>query len=99
MSNLPNKRYYAVGEVCRYCNLKAYTLRYWEKKTGFITPVRINNRRYYTQRHIKQILKLKSFIHDQSYSIDQAAVALEQDFGHNGDYQSILSQIDAILSE
>lgn len=99
MNNLPNKRYYAVGEVCQFCALKPYTLRYWEKKAGMISPVRIGGRRYYTKSSIQVILQLQQLICNEGYSLSDAVERLEQGSPDSNDYQSILSQIDAILSE
>lgn len=99
MSKLPVKRYYAVGEVCKHCDLKPYTLRYWEKKAGMIAPVRIGGRRYYTKTAVKIILRLKELVRSEGYSVNEAVELLEQGFPDSSDYQSILSQIDAILSE
>lgn len=99
MNNLPTKRYYAVGEVCQFCDIKPYTLRYWEKKAGMIVPVRIGGRRYYTKNSIQMILQLKQYIYVDGLSVSQAVERLEQGSPDSSDYQSILSQIDAILSE
>lgn len=99
MSELPNKRYYSVSEVCRHCDLKPYTLRYWEKKTGIVSPVRIHNRRYYTKSVFKQVIRLSELINKEGYSITQAVDILEQGLSDSSVYLSILTKIDAILSE
>lgn len=99
MNNLPNRRYYSVGEVCQFCDLKPYTLRYWEKKAGMILPIRIGGRRYYTKNAIQVILQLKQLVRNEGYAVSDAVERLEQGLPDSSDYQSILSQIDAILSE
>jgi DNA-binding transcriptional MerR regulator len=100
INNIPKKRYYSIGEVCEYCKIKPYTLRYWEKKTNIISPVRLgSNRRYYTQKDIEKILKLSSLIHESKYSIDDAAEIMESDIASAMQYHALFNQINVILCE
>ena len=56
---IPNKRYFSIGEVSKITNIKTHILRYWEKEFDTLTPVkRTGNRRYYTQNDILTILKI-----------------------------------------
>ena len=98
--NIPQKRYYSIGEVCDYCNIKPYTLRYWEKKTNLISPVRLSgNRRYYTGKDIERIHKLSSLIHESHHSIDDAAEIMENDIANAMKYHAVFNQINVILCE
>ena len=97
---IPQKRYYSIGEVCSYCNIKPYTLRYWEKKTNLISPVRLSgNRRYYTSKDIERVHKLSSLIHDSHHSIDDAAEIMENDIANAMKYHAVFNQINVILCE
>ena len=29
--NIPNKRYFTIGEASKICDIKAHVLRYWEQ--------------------------------------------------------------------
>ena len=99
-NSIPKKRYYSIGEVCHYCNIKPYTLRYWEKKTNLISPVRLgSNRRYYTQQDIEKILKLSSLIIESNHSIDDAANIMENDMANAMQYHAVFNQINVILCE
>ena len=55
---IPNKRYFSIGEVSKITKIKTHILRYWEKEFEILEPVkRTGNRRYYSQNDILTILK------------------------------------------
>jgi DNA-binding transcriptional MerR regulator len=100
MSNIPEKRYYSIGEVCQYCNLKPYTLRYWEKKTNLVSPIRIGgNRRHYTRQDLDKIKRLTHLIEDANCSIDDATKIMEDDIKNTIQLHSVFTQINSILCE
>ena len=44
--NIPNKRYFTIGEVSKICDLKTHVLRYWEQEFPQLDPIkRRGNRR------------------------------------------------------
>ena len=100
MSNILKKRYYSMQDVCQYCDLKPHILRYWEKKTPIVSPVRLrNNRRHYTRHCFDQIVKLNYLINKQGYSIGDAVAFLEEGDFDARLYWSTLAEIEAIVSE
>ena len=45
---IPNKRYFTIGEVSKITKIKTHILRYWEKEFDVLEPTkRTGNRRYY----------------------------------------------------
>jgi len=67
------KLYYSIGEVSELTGLKAYVLRYWE--TEFIQLKPLKNRagnRTYRQRDIDTILKIKSLLYKDKFTIEGA---------------------------
>ena len=46
---IPNKRYFTIGEVSNITKIKTHILRYWEKEFDALEPTkRTGNRRYYS---------------------------------------------------
>ena len=44
---IPNKRYFTIGEVSKITKIKTHILRYWEKEFDALEPTkRTGNRRY-----------------------------------------------------
>ena len=59
-----------MGEVCRFCQIKPYTLRYWEKRIGFPRPSRRpSGHRRYERKDIVSLLRLKDIIIEQKVTL------------------------------
>ncbi len=70
---IPNKRYFTIGEVSKITRIKTHILRYWEKEFDVLEPTkRTGNRRYYSQNDILTILKIHDLIAVQGFTIDGA---------------------------
>ena len=70
---IPNKRYFTIGEVSKITHIKTHILRYWEKEFEVLEPIkRKGNRRYYTQNDILTILKINDLISSHGFTIEGA---------------------------
>ena len=70
---IPNKRYFTIGEVSKITHIKTHILRYWEKEFEVLEPLkRKGNRRYYTQNDILTILKINDLISSHGFTIEGA---------------------------
>ena len=70
---IPNKRYFTIGEVSKITHIKTHILRYWEKEFEVLEPKkRKGNRRYYTQNDILTILKINDLISSHGFTIEGA---------------------------
>jgi DNA-binding transcriptional MerR regulator len=98
--NLPKKRYYSIGEVCRFCEIEPYTLRYWESRIDELTPIRLSsNRRHFTKEMIETIMRLKELIIDKKFTIDGAARALQLNLNNESSLGALFSDIINIIDE
>ena len=76
--NIPNKRYFSIGEVSQICDLKTHVLRYWEQEFSQLDPIkRRGNRRYYQQKDLLLVLEIKDLLQNQGYTIEGAKTKLE----------------------
>ena len=76
--NIPNKRYFSIGEVSQICDLKTHVLRYWEQEFSQLDPIkRRGNRRYYQQKDLLLVLEIKDLLQNQGYTIEGAKSKLE----------------------
>jgi DNA-binding transcriptional MerR regulator len=75
---LPQKRYFAIGEVSILCKVKPHVLRYWEQEFPNLSPnTRRGNRRYYQQEEILLIRKIRELLYDEGYTIQGAKQKLQ----------------------
>ena len=79
MNNKTDHAYKTIGEVSRLLNLKnknnksnaTHTIRFWEKEFKQIKPkILSGNRRYYDQKNIDLLKKIKFLLKDQGMTIN-----------------------------
>jgi len=60
----------SIGLTSKEVGLESYILRYWEKEFPQIKPdVGKGGRRYYFDKDIENIFKIKYFLHDAGYTV------------------------------
>ena len=80
--SIPNKRYFTIGEASKICDVKAHVLRYWEQEFAELDPIkRKGNRRYYQQKDLVMILRIKGLLHDKGFTIEGDKNMINSDKG------------------
>lgn len=75
---IPDKRYFKIGEVAKLAEVPPHVLRYWESEFPGIKPKRANSQqRLYRYQDVELVLKIKSLLHDQGYTIAGARKLLQ----------------------
>lgn len=75
---IPDKRYFAIGEVSTLCDVKAHVLRYWEQEFAQLKPLkRRGNRRYYQKHDIEIARNIRNLLYDQGFTIQGARQQLD----------------------
>lgn len=79
LPQIPNKRYFTIGEVGYLCNVKPHVLRYWEQEFPQLKPSkRRGNRRYYQREDVIMIRNIRGLLYDEGYTISGARIQLDQ---------------------
>ncbi|MDD5759175.1 MAG: MerR family transcriptional regulator [Desulfobulbaceae bacterium] len=77
LSNIPDKVYFKIGEVCQLTGIKAHTLRYWESEFSIIKPRRAGSQqRLYRRIDVENILQVKRMLHDDGMTLAGTRKAL-----------------------
>jgi DNA-binding transcriptional MerR regulator len=76
--DLPDKKYYTIGEVSEICQLKSHVLRYWEQVFPQLNPNKRRGRRYYQKQDLVLLLEIKTLLHEQGFTISGAKARLSQ---------------------
>jgi DNA-binding transcriptional MerR regulator len=67
---IPDKLYFRIGEVSRLCRLPAYVLRFWETEFPQLKPIKSSTgQRMYRRRDLENVLRIKTLLYDQGYTI------------------------------
>jgi DNA-binding transcriptional MerR regulator len=80
VSEIPNKLFYKIGEVCQYTDTQPYVLRFWESEFPLLAPEKNRSgQRIYSREDIELVFKIKALLYDEEYTIAGARKRLEQD--------------------
>ncbi len=73
------ERLYAIGEVSRLADLKAFVLRYWETEFPMLQPTKDPaGRRVYRQQDVDMVFRIKRLLYDEGYTIAGARRRLRE---------------------
>ena len=77
-TTIPDKLYFKIGEVAKMADVPTHVLRYWESEFSGIRPKRANSKqRLYRRQDVELILKIKTLLHKQGYTIAGARKLIE----------------------
>ncbi len=97
---IPEKRYFAIGEVSELCLVKPHVLRYWEQEFPQLKPVkRRGNRRYYQYQDVEIVRVIRSLLYEQGFTIDGARKQLKHSTKAHIAVGEPTSELSAIRSE
>ena len=78
MSELPQKEFYKLTEVCRYTDTQPYVLRFWESEFPQLNPKRGGNGQpVYRKEDIDLVRRIKQLLYDEECSLEVARQALD----------------------
>lgn len=70
---LPDKRYYTIGEVAEAFNVNASLIRFWEKEFDIIQPKKNEKgTRRFTQEDIKNLKLIYHLVREEGYTLEGA---------------------------
>ncbi|MBW1894041.1 MAG: MerR family transcriptional regulator [Deltaproteobacteria bacterium] len=98
---IPNKRYFRIGEVSSLTSVESYVLRFWETEFKSISPKRTESgQRLYRKKDVELIFTIKHLLYEKKFTIQGAKQYLrserKQDAGKDR-FSSI--DIDEIRTE
>lgn len=79
LPDIPEKRYFTIGEVSELCAVKPHVLRYWEQEFPQLRPAkRRGNRRYYKQQDVLVVRDIRELLYQQGFTISGARSQLRE---------------------
>lgn len=74
----PAKRYLTISEVSKLLGVEPHVLRYWEQEFPQLQVERRRKRRYYRQRDLLVLERIRTLLRDQGFTISGARQRLEE---------------------
>ncbi|APQ16711.1 MerR family transcriptional regulator [Maribacter hydrothermalis] len=89
--DLPEKRYYGIGEVARAFGVNASLIRFWEKEFDVLQPKKnAKGNRKFTPQDIKNLQLIYHLVKERGFTLDGARIHLKEE------KQKTLSNFDII---
>ncbi len=80
LSQLPEKRYFKIGEVCEITGVKQHVLRYWEAEFKVLAPARTRSKqRLYRREDVENVLRIKNLLKERGFTIQGAKKFLSKE--------------------
>ncbi len=75
---IPDKRYFRIGEVAELLGVKSHVLRYWQKEFPQLNPQKSRaGQRMYRRRDVEILLHIRALLYERGYTISGAAKLLK----------------------
>ena len=89
-----------ISEVSNEINIPTHVLRFWETKFPNINPLkRSGNRRYYRPEDVKLIIKIKTLLYDNGYTVKGVQKLLKENDNKNNEKNNIKEKLLSILKD
>ena len=94
--NLPQKRYYSIGEVAKAFNVQPSLLRFWEKEFKEIQPKKKNSgTRKYTPENILTIQFIYHLVKEKGMTLEGAKKQLQKK-SKTGTKETLLASLENV---
>ncbi len=98
--DLPEKRYYKIGEVAKAFNVNTSLIRFWEKEFDIIKPKKnAKGNRLFTQEDIANFKLIFSLVKERGFTLEGAKQKLKKNPGKLIKNHEIISRLEAVRSE
>ncbi|WP_298426655.1 MerR family transcriptional regulator [uncultured Kordia sp.] len=78
--DLPEKRYYSIGEVAKAFDVNASLIRFWEKEFDVIQPKKnAKGNRKFTPEDIKNLELIYHLVKERGFTLEGAKVHLKEE--------------------
>ncbi len=77
--DIPEKKYYKIGEVSRIFGLEPHVLRFWEIEFSSVRPKKDSgNQRLYQRKDLESIARIKALLYEDKFTIAGARERLKE---------------------
>ena len=89
-----------ISEVSNEINIPTHVLRFWETKFPNINPLkRSGNRRYYRPEDVKLIIRIKTLLYDNGYTVKGVQKILKENDNKSNEKNNIKEKLSIILED
>ena len=98
--NLPEKRYYKIGEVAKAFGVNTSHIRFWEKEFDILKPKKNNKgNRLFTQEDVKNLQLIYHLVKEKGFTLDGAKTKMKENLKSVNNNFDIILKLERIKAE
>jgi DNA-binding transcriptional MerR regulator len=98
--DLPEKRYYGIGEVARAFDVNTSLIRFWEKEFDVLQPKKnAKGNRKFTPRDIQNLELIYHLVKERGFTLEGAKLHLKENRQKTMDTYEIIRKLERVKSE
>lgn len=98
--NLPEKRYYSIGELAKAFDVNASLIRFWDKEFDVLKPKKnAKGNRMFTPEDVKNLQLIYHLVKERGFTLDGAKTHLKEGQKKTLDKFEIISKLEAIKAQ
>lgn len=95
--DLPEKRYYSIGELSKAFNVNASLIRFWDKEFDVLKPKKnAKGNRMFTPEDVKNLQLIYHLVKERGFTLDGARVHLKEGQKKTMDKFEIIRKLELI---
>ena len=97
---LPEKRYYGIGEVASAFDVNTSLIRFWEKEFDVLQPKKnAKGNRKFTPVDIKNLELIYYLVKERGFTLEGAKIHLKENKQQTLDHFDIIRKLETVKSE
>ncbi len=98
--DLPEKRYYGIGEVAKAFDVNTSLIRFWEKEFDVLQPKKnAKGNRKFTPEDIKNLELIYHLVKERGFTLDGAKIHLKENKHKTLNKFEIIRKLETVKSE
>jgi len=97
---LPEKRYYGIGEVAKAFNVNTSLIRFWEKEFDILKPKKnAKGNRKFTPEDIKNLKFIYHLVKERGFTLEGAKTHLKEGKKQSLDKFDIIEKLEGVKAQ
>ena len=97
---LPEKRYYSIGEIAEAFDVNTSLIRFWEKEFDILQPKKnAKGNRKFTPKDVKNLEIIYYLVKERGFTLEGAKIHLKENRQKTLDRFEIIRKLEAVKSE
>ena len=98
--DLPDKRYYSIGEVAKAFEVNTSLIRFWEKQFDVLKPKKnAKGTRKFTPEDIKNLELIYHLVKERGFTLEGAKIHLKENKKKTIDKFEIIRKLETVKAE